>query len=89
VTLLEQATVVINQALEAEVGVLVQCQEPEKAKAALYAARKANPDPKALLLQIRTWPTDEGELAVVKGLKGLKAQAKRLVRLEDLSGLEF
>lgn len=79
------ATNLLYAALAEPIGLLLATNDPERARAKLYAARKAALDAELDVLQIRMSPFAEGELVIVKSKLALPAPTTE-VRPNDNQG---
>lgn len=53
-------------ALAAPIGLVLRTSDPERARQALYASRRAAQDPDLDILQIRTVGVPDGDLVLIK-----------------------
>lgn len=51
------------------IGIVLQCDDPMRARAALYSARRIENNPIYADLQFRAWPYDEGNLVICHSSK--------------------
>lgn len=62
----DQMKLILYQALAADIGLVLRTPEPERARQALYAARREINDPDLAILQIRTAGVPDGDLVLIK-----------------------